>query len=354
MTFSKYTHVCKACHLPVMTSYVDKASNAEIYKEIDELFTPEHASRVKKILQGTGWMKTCNYDYKFKRKQYSTYIKQTLVLTEETPRGFTVLKPTTQFLAAHDGNNFVEPRAAKYSLYHTACKEETREFSDWQLKMARHVSYNSSNIVHVICSILGVNEEPRKARLQKTADYKFDLLEFLLTRSPESYKLFIERQRYMYGDDSNDSDEECSKPSDRCIFKFDIDPNNILLPKFQKMLGLNNAKILNNVKMEIECNKAVVDKISAFPKTSSTKTTSKPAKHKLDQTILFSGFRDVGLNKYITEHGGVVKSSLTKKVTLVIIKTPTTTNASVKLAEERGIPIVTLDEFKLKLTYDTT
>jgi hypothetical protein len=81
--------------------------------------------------------------------------------------------------------------------------------------------------------------------------------------------------------------------------------------------------------------------------TSPTLTVA-VARPATNQTILFSGFRDADLARYITERGGVVKPSLTKTVTLVIVKNLEKTTAKVMEAKERGIPIVTLEQFIAK------
>lgn len=64
-----------------------------------------------------------------------------------------------------------------------------------------------------------------------------------------------------------------------------------------------------------------------------------------DQNIVFTGFRDKVLESLIESQGGVVKSSVSKKTTLVVANDINETSSKLTNARELGIPIISKLEF---------
>lgn len=64
-----------------------------------------------------------------------------------------------------------------------------------------------------------------------------------------------------------------------------------------------------------------------------------------DQKIVFTGFRDATLEDLITSQGGEVSTNVSKNTTLLVHK-DSHDSSKYKKAEQLGIPIMTLDEFK--------
>jgi DNA ligase (NAD+) len=65
------------------------------------------------------------------------------------------------------------------------------------------------------------------------------------------------------------------------------------------------------------------------------------------QVFAFTGFRDDALKEKITNAGGEVASSLTKKVTTLIVKDKSSKSSKMKKAEGWGIAVVAKDDFKV-------
>jgi len=61
--------------------------------------------------------------------------------------------------------------------------------------------------------------------------------------------------------------------------------------------------------------------------------------------ILFTGFRDNALEKYIINNGGIISQTITKKVTLVIAKDIDSTSSKIQTAKELNIQIISLHDF---------
>lgn len=76
--------------------------------------------------------------------------------------------------------------------------------------------------------------------------------------------------------------------------------------------------------------------------TGTTSTASKIG----GEHILLTGFRDREITDFITMNGGKVLKSLTKSATMLVVKDENTSNNKTRDAEQRGIKIITRDEFK--------
>lgn len=66
-------------------------------------------------------------------------------------------------------------------------------------------------------------------------------------------------------------------------------------------------------------------------------------------TIVFTGFRDKNLEKQLTDKGHKIGSSVSKKTSCLIVKEKGSGSTKENKAEELGIPIYTLQEFREKL-----
>jgi BRCT domain type II-containing protein len=73
-----------------------------------------------------------------------------------------------------------------------------------------------------------------------------------------------------------------------------------------------------------------------------------------NQVVVFSGFRDDDLKKMVEEKGGKVAASLVKATTMLVYKETKKPGAKVEEAKNRGITIITLEDFKRKLTKSPT
>lgn len=67
-------------------------------------------------------------------------------------------------------------------------------------------------------------------------------------------------------------------------------------------------------------------------------------------TVVFTGFRDKSLEKQLTDQGHKIGSSVSKKTTCLIVKERGSGSTKEQKAEQLGIPIYTLQEFKEKLS----
>ena len=65
----------------------------------------------------------------------------------------------------------------------------------------------------------------------------------------------------------------------------------------------------------------------------------------MNDVVLFSGFRNKEYATFIVESGGKVVETMSKKVTMLIIKSGDSDSAKVKKARDMGVTIITGDEF---------
>lgn len=109
------------------------------------------------------------------------------------------------------------------------------------------------------------------------------------------------------------------------------------LPNMGKVMS---GKIAQNLKEFVLFLKEIKVKPQAQKKVKVT--GNKLAGH----TILMTGVRDDTLKQWIIQQGGKVAGSMTKAVTILIVKDSSFTSSKVDTAEERGIPIVPKDAFQ--------
>lgn len=67
------------------------------------------------------------------------------------------------------------------------------------------------------------------------------------------------------------------------------------------------------------------------------------------KTIVFSGVRDKELERFIQDNGGHVGTSVSGKTSLVLVKTLDTISSKVVKAQELGVPIMLVDDYKREL-----
>ena len=65
------------------------------------------------------------------------------------------------------------------------------------------------------------------------------------------------------------------------------------------------------------------------------------------QSVLFTGFRDAGLEHDIETNGGTVATG-PAKATILLAKDPNGTSSKLKAARDRNIPVMTVDAFRRK------
>jgi NAD-dependent DNA ligase len=85
-------------------------------------------------------------------------------------------------------------------------------------------------------------------------------------------------------------------------------------------------------------------KIDIEPKIEPKIDTKIEKKYK-DNIYVFSGIRDKNLEKIITSSGGIISSTVSKKTTLLIVKSYDEETVKVKNAKLFNIPIIIYDEF---------
>lgn len=68
-----------------------------------------------------------------------------------------------------------------------------------------------------------------------------------------------------------------------------------------------------------------------------------------EKIIVFTGFRDNELKKYIEERGGEVKESISKKTSILLVKSLEKGSGKIKEAKELGIKIMEKDKFILEI-----
>jgi len=108
-------------------------------------------------------------------------------------------------------------------------------------------------------------------------------------------------------------------------------------------------KTAHKVLIEITMFEGFVDKIAGYFNFAETPiATDKNTGLFANQNIVVSGFRDSELDKFIESNGGTMQSGVNKKTTLVIAADPTERTGKVKKANNLGIPVISLNAFKLK------
>lgn len=68
------------------------------------------------------------------------------------------------------------------------------------------------------------------------------------------------------------------------------------------------------------------------------------------QVIVFTGFRDADLQSELEAAGAVVKSSVSKKTTILVAKDPNSTSSKLKKARENGTSVIGIDKVREMLS----
>lgn len=121
-----------------------------------------------------------------------------------------------------------------------------------------------------------------------------------------------------------------------------IDMNMIInIPGFSSIMA---KKIVNNM----ENFKVFYEQILPYVKIEQNVCNKKAQKlQKYEgKRIVMSGFRDKKLQSMIEEQGGIVATSMSKNVWLVLVKDKTSTSSKIEKARELGVKILTRDEFE--------
>jgi DNA ligase (NAD+) len=118
-----------------------------------------------------------------------------------------------------------------------------------------------------------------------------------------------------------------------------------LLKKMNEIEGfsdITSEKIINNLENAKEFLKSVDKYVTYNTKLKETKSNTLN-----DKTILFSGFRNSELEKQITLNGGKIVTSISKKLSILIVKdkNPEKKSSKIEKAEDFKIPILYEDEF---------
>lgn len=100
-------------------------------------------------------------------------------------------------------------------------------------------------------------------------------------------------------------------------------------------------------KIVMNLNKAIIflEEIKPFVTFDSKEEKGEKGESLKDLTILFSGFRDVDLEKKIVENGGKVLTSVSKNLKILIVKDKSSTTSKVEKARTLGVEILEYDEF---------
>jgi NAD-dependent DNA ligase len=61
--------------------------------------------------------------------------------------------------------------------------------------------------------------------------------------------------------------------------------------------------------------------------------------------VVFTGVRNVDMEKKITDGGGVIGSGVTGKTTMVVAKDITENSGKIKTAREKGIQLMNIEDF---------
>jgi NAD-dependent DNA ligase len=65
--------------------------------------------------------------------------------------------------------------------------------------------------------------------------------------------------------------------------------------------------------------------------------------------VVFTGVRSAELEKKIQEQGGEIKSGISKAVTILVCKDPTSGSSKMKKAMELGIRVMTIRDLEMEL-----
>jgi len=100
----------------------------------------------------------------------------------------------------------------------------------------------------------------------------------------------------------------------------------------------------------VTCSMAAAAPVAAFAamniNANATAAAAAAPKPALSITVVFTGFRDTGLEEALTLRGGKVTTSVSKNTSVVVAKDPSDESGKVTKAKSLGIPVMTATEFK--------
>jgi DNA ligase (NAD+) len=108
------------------------------------------------------------------------------------------------------------------------------------------------------------------------------------------------------------------------------------MPKFIEWLDLHKMIKLKNTE---EKNK------------STSKTDFKSSNKCAGMVVVFTGIRNVDMETFITDAGGVIGSGVTGKTTLVVAKDSTENSGKIKTARDKGIQLMNFEDFAKFIGY---
>jgi DNA ligase (NAD+) len=108
------------------------------------------------------------------------------------------------------------------------------------------------------------------------------------------------------------------------------------MPKFIEWLDLHKMIKLKNTE---EKNK------------STSKTDSKSSNKCAGMIVVFTGIRNVDMETFITDNGGVIGSGVSGKTTLVVAKDITENSGKIKTARDKSIQLMNFDDFAKFIGY---
>lgn len=138
-----------------------------------------------------------------------------------------------------------------------------------------------------------------------------------------------------------------------CQMIFDaLDEDNI-----EKIMNLEEVSIddLLNIEGVAKKTAQVFNKgLKKFSKITNYIAISKVQNEKVkaaenQMNVVFTGVRDKELEKELTSKGHIVGSGVSKKTTYLIVKDKNSTSSKMKKAQELGVTIMTLEEFKKEI-----
>jgi len=117
------------------------------------------------------------------------------------------------------------------------------------------------------------------------------------------------------------------------------------MPKFLEWLELYKMIKLENLEEKAKAKeKAKANDKSGNPDNTYNKFAG--------MLVVFTGIRNVNMEKAIVEGGGTIGSSITGKTTLVVAKDASESTGKLNTAREKGIPIMNIDDFGKKYGFD--
>jgi len=170
------------------------------------------------------------------------------------------------------------------------------------------------------------------------AVYKNDIILVVSTKLKMSVILsfFLGFRLSSYVNKQNESSNKSNKNKS---------PNNSLRNKIN-LFALTSFTMQNVGFVSIPYTSNKPPPITNQPTSQSINNSNQPSNNDLNgKNILLTGFRDKEITNFIERSGGTVKSSISGTTNLLIVKDSSTSNKKTQVAEQKGIKIITKQEF---------